>query len=77
MTLMSRSIRWPHDEVDESAGYVDLFDYRHPFEVASDVLAQLRSGELDPQDAFMDGRIEIEGDMEMAIGLALAALSPD
>ena len=37
----------------------------------------LRKGEVDPQDAFLDGRIEIEGDMEMAIGLALAALSPD
>ena len=41
------------------------------------IYTQLRSGELDPQDAFMDGRIEIEGDMEMAVGLALAALSPD
>lgn len=41
------------------------------------IYTQLRSGEVDPQDAFMDGRIEIEGDMEMAIGLALAALSPD
>jgi hypothetical protein len=37
----------------------------------------LRKGALDPQDAFLDGRIEIEGDMEMAIGLALAASSPD
>ena len=41
------------------------------------IYTALRSGELDPQDAFLDGRIEIEGDMEMAIGLALAALSPD
>ncbi len=41
------------------------------------VHARLRSGELDPQDAFMDGLIEIQGDMEMAIGLALAALSPE
>ncbi|HEB89370.1 MAG TPA: hypothetical protein ENI85_07345 [Deltaproteobacteria bacterium] len=41
------------------------------------VHARLRSGELDPQDAFMDGLIEIRGDMEMAIGLALAALSPE
>jgi hypothetical protein len=38
---------------------------------------QLRSGVLDPQDAFLGGQIEIEGEMEMAIGLALAALSPD
>lgn len=41
------------------------------------IYAQLRSGDLDPQDAFIDGRIDIEGDMEMAIGLALAALAPD
>ena len=41
------------------------------------VYGALRSGELDPQDAFMEGQIDIEGDMEMAIGLALAALSPD
>jgi hypothetical protein len=39
--------------------------------------AKLRRGEIDPQDAFMDGRIDIEGDLDMAIGLALAALSPD
>jgi hypothetical protein len=39
--------------------------------------ARLREGDLDPQDAFLDGLIEIEGDMEMAIGLALAALSPE
>lgn len=41
------------------------------------IYTALRRGELDPQDAFLDGRIEIEGDMEMAIGLALSALSPD
>lgn len=40
------------------------------------VYAQLRSGKLDPQNAFLEGQIEVEGDMEMAIGLALAALSP-
>ena len=40
------------------------------------VYGRLRSGELDPQDAFLGGEIAIEGDMEMAIGLALAALSP-
>ena len=38
---------------------------------------QLRAGSLDPQDAFMNGRIEIAGDDGMAIELALAALSPD
>jgi len=41
------------------------------------IYAQLRTGELDPQEAFLGGQIEIEGDMEMAVGLALAALSPD
>ena len=41
------------------------------------IYAQLRTGELDPQEAFLGGQIELEGDMEMAVGLALAALSPD
>ena len=41
------------------------------------VYERLRTGELDPQDAFLNGEIAIEGDIEMAIGLALAALSPD
>jgi len=41
------------------------------------IYKRLRSGELDPQEAFLDGRIAIEGDLEMAVGLALAALSPD
>ena len=41
------------------------------------IYTQLRTGELDPQEAFLSGQIEIEGDMEMAVGLALAALSPD
>jgi hypothetical protein len=41
------------------------------------IYARLRAGELDPQDAFMEGQIEIEGDTDMAIGLALAALSPE
>ena len=39
--------------------------------------AQLRAGELDPQDAFLAGRVELEGDEGMAIELALTALSPD
>lgn len=41
------------------------------------VYARLRSGELDPQDAFLSGEVEVEGDLEMAIGLALTALSED
>ncbi len=38
---------------------------------------KLRSGEIDPQQAFMDGTIQVEGDMQLAMQLALAALSPD
>lgn len=38
--------------------------------------ARLRAGELDPQDAFLAGEIEVEGDEGMAIALALAAMAP-
>jgi hypothetical protein len=41
------------------------------------IFSRLRTGELEPQDAFLDGLVEIEGDMEMAVGLALTAASPD
>jgi hypothetical protein len=41
------------------------------------VYAGLRSGEIDPQDAFLDGRIEVEGDVELAVGMALVASAPD
>lgn len=42
-----------------------------------EIFDALRSGELDAQDAFFDEKIEVEGDMEIAIGIALAALSAD
>ena len=38
---------------------------------------ELRSGELDPQAAFMNRRIQVEGDMQTAMQLALAAIAPD
>jgi len=37
----------------------------------------LRSGSLDPQSAFMDHRIVVQGDMQIAMQLALAAVSGD
>lgn len=38
---------------------------------------ELQAGGLDPQSAFLDGRVQIEGDMQMAMMLALAAIAPD
>lgn len=37
----------------------------------------LRSGKLDPQAAFMNQQIVVEGDMQIAMQLALAAIAPD
>lgn len=37
----------------------------------------LRGGKLDPQSAFMNQQIVVEGDMQMAMQLALAAIAPD
>ena len=45
--------------------------------VSPEAYQALRSGELDPQDAFMNGQIQVEGDMQLAMQIALAALSPD
>ncbi len=38
---------------------------------------KLRSGSVEPHEAFMGGLIQVEGDMQLAMQLALAALSPD
>jgi putative sterol carrier protein len=38
---------------------------------------ELRSGALDPQAAFMNQQILVEGDMQAAMQLALAAIAPD
>jgi putative sterol carrier protein len=45
--------------------------------VDEDAYRELRSGELDPAAAFMNGRLKIEGDMQLAMQLALAALAAD
>jgi hypothetical protein len=45
--------------------------------VDPDAYRALRSGELEPQDAFLSGRIAVEGDMQLAMQIALAAMSPD
>jgi hypothetical protein len=45
--------------------------------VSPEAYHALRSGELNPQDAFMSGQIQVEGDMQLAMQIALAALSPD
>ena len=38
---------------------------------------RLRCGELDPQDAFLSNQIRVEGDMAMAMQLALAMVESD
>jgi SCP-2 sterol transfer family len=43
----------------------------------SDAYRDLRSGALDPQLAFMNQQIRVEGDMQAAMQLALAAVTPD
>jgi hypothetical protein len=43
----------------------------------ADTYHDLRSGELHPQQAFMNDQIQIEGDMDMVFQLALAVMAPD
>lgn len=38
---------------------------------------ELRAGKLDPQSALLGGQIQIEGDVQLAMQLALTAISPD
>ena len=46
-------------------------------EISLEAYAKLRAGQLSPQDAFMNGQIVATGDMQMAMQLALAAMTPD
>ena len=45
--------------------------------VDPEIYRGLRAGALNPQDAFMSGKLAVEGDMQLAMQIALAALSPD
>jgi len=46
-------------------------------QVDAEAYRALRSGELNPQDAFLGGRIQVEGDMQLAMQIALGVLAPD
>ena len=46
-------------------------------EIAREAYDKLRRGEINPQEAFMSQQIAVEGDMQMAMQLALAAMTPD
>jgi len=46
-------------------------------QVGAEVYADLREGRLDPQNAFMSGQLDVSGDLQIAMSLALAALSPE
>lgn len=50
---------------------------RCSLEIAREAYDKLRTGELNPQEAFMSQQIAVEGDMQMAMQLALAAMTPD
>lgn len=45
--------------------------------VDTEAFRELRAGKLEPQEAFLGGKIAVEGDMQKAMQLALAVLSPD
>jgi hypothetical protein len=45
--------------------------------VAEQAYKKLRDGALDPQLAFMTEQIRVEGDLQPAMQLALAAIAPD
>lgn len=45
--------------------------------VDTETFRELRARKIEPQDAFMAGKIAVEGDLQRAMQLALAVLSPD
>jgi hypothetical protein len=46
-------------------------------DVEREAYEKLRTGEINPQEAFMNQQIAVTGDMQMAMQLALAAMTPD
>ena len=65
-TLLARLGESPASETADTTIRVDAQAYR-----------ELREGRLEPQEAFLAGKIAVEGDMQRAMQLALAVLSPD
>ena len=45
--------------------------------IAPEVYADLRAGRLDAQNAFLGGKLQVEGDLQLAMQVALAAMAPD
>lgn len=45
--------------------------------VEMDAYQSLKRGELNPPDAFLSGQIQVEGDMQAAMQLALTMMAPD
>ena len=45
--------------------------------MAEQAYRELREGALDPQLAFMTEQIRVEGDLQAAMQIALAAIAPD
>lgn len=45
--------------------------------VSPESYRELRAGGIDPPTAFLDGKIRVEGDVQLSMQLALAAVAPD
>ena len=45
--------------------------------IDAEVYGKLRSGEVSAPSAFMEGKINVDGDLQLAMQLALSAVAPD
>lgn len=50
---------------------------RASISIEPEIFEALKSGALEAQNAFFEEKIQVDGELEFAIGIALAALSPD